>query len=147
MSTDLIYIIYVSAAIRSFSDEELIELLTTSRQNNEARQITGMLLYCDGQFIQVIEGPRGDVQQLFEQIKVDSRYSSVLKLYEKPIEHRCFAQWSMGFRSYSIEEVNHIKGYQSFKEAIESKGEGLAQHTHVVFRLLETFAHTMCKWR
>lgn len=144
LADNLIYIIYASAATQRFSEEELVELLNSCRQNNKKRSITGMLLYCQEQFIQVIEGPQPDVVQLFENIKTDPRQSSVLKLFEKPIEERCFSQWSMGFHSYNTEELDRIEGYHSFRETFEQKGNVTTQQANVVFRLLKTFVQTMC---
>jgi hypothetical protein len=48
-------IVYSSSAVKPFSEEELVALLQQSRQNNERLAITGMLLYKDLGFMQVIE--------------------------------------------------------------------------------------------
>ena len=77
---DLVYLVYVSAASKPFSEEELLELLEASRLHNEGKNITGLLLYCEGQFIQVLEGARSDVDSLFERICVDTRHKAVQKL-------------------------------------------------------------------
>ena len=143
METDLIYLVYVSAATKKFSKEELLALLSTFKRNNESKGITGLLLYCEEQFIQVLEGPRSTVEQLFEKIKADTRHKTVLKLFEKPIEKRCFPEWSMGFHIYDTEELDEIEGYHSLKEAL-IEGDISTHHSHVVFRLLNTFANTVC---
>ena len=144
MDADLINIIYVSAAASSsskhhpFSKEELIELLNSSRERNKARDITGMLLYCDGQFIQILEGPRESVKQLYNRILSDPRHTMVLKLFEQPIQERCFPDWSMGFHAYTPDELNQIDGYQSLREVF-SNGVSSTKHAKVVTSLLQTF--------
>lgn len=143
METDLIYIVYVSAAAKKFSNEELLFFLSSFKRSNESKGITGMLLYCEEQFIQVLEGPRSTVEQLFEKIKVDPRHNTVLKLFEKPIDQRCFPEWSMGIHIYEKEELAEIEGYSSLQDALK-KGDASTQHAHVVFRLLNTFAQTVC---
>ena len=143
MDTDLIYIVYVSAATKKFSKEELLDFHSTFKSNNERKDITGLLLYCEEQFIQVLEGPRHNVEQLFEKIKADTRHNTVLKLFEKPIEKRCFPEWSMGFHIYDKEELDKIDGYHTLQEALET-GDVSTQHANVVFGLLNTFAHTVC---
>jgi len=143
LETDLIYIIYVSAATKKYSSDELLDFLATFKPKNESKDITGLLLYCEEQFIQVLEGPRLAVNKLFEKIQLDSRHKTVLKLFEKPIKQRCFPDWSMGFHIFSKDELDSVNGYHSFKEAFE-KGDLSQQHAHVVFALLNTFAQTVC---
>lgn len=50
----MINLIYTSSAVELFREDELVELLKTSRDNNRRRGITGMLLYNDGNFLQVL---------------------------------------------------------------------------------------------
>jgi hypothetical protein len=51
------FLVYVSSAVNLFSDEDLIQLLEVSRRNNEKAEITGLLLYSSGNFMQTLEGP------------------------------------------------------------------------------------------
>lgn len=46
-------LVYLSSAVELFREEELKDLLATSRLNNEKLHVTGMLLYHEGNFIQV----------------------------------------------------------------------------------------------
>ena len=52
----LITLIYGSAAVDPFTEPELIALLEKSRANNQSLGVTGMLVYRDGNFLQVLEG-------------------------------------------------------------------------------------------
>lgn len=90
-------VVYVSSATLDFSRDDLIELLQVCRRNNEARQITGMLLYKGGNFIQVLEGERESVRSVYERINLDPRHHGVLRMLEQNIEERQFSNWSMGF--------------------------------------------------
>ena len=95
----MLSIIYASSAVKLFTNEEIIELLQKSQENNEKIGITGMLLYNDGNFIQVIEGPDDAVRALYNKIKQDSRHDNVVLLGQDPIHERQFPQWTMGFRN------------------------------------------------
>ncbi len=95
----MIYLVYVSTATTLLSDEELGDILHVSRRNNEAADITGMLLYRNGNFIQTLEGPPQAVRETYERIFRDPRHKSVIKILERPTEVRNFAGWSMGFRN------------------------------------------------
>lgn len=112
---DTLYnLVYVSAASRPFAERDLLELLETSRDNNAKLQITGMLLFRDGAFMQALEGPKEQVLGLFDKIAKDERHGCVVVLYQGPIEARSFPDWSMGFKSLSEAELTKVEGYTSF---------------------------------
>ncbi|MDB5810935.1 MAG: hypothetical protein JWN94_3057, partial [Betaproteobacteria bacterium] len=68
MSGKLIHCIYASAAKSAFSNTALAELLAKARKNNRSLEATGMLLYADGSFFQVIEGEAAMIDALFVKI-------------------------------------------------------------------------------
>lgn len=107
------YIIYVSCETVSFSGEDLKKLLETSRKNNKQLNITGMLLYAEGNFIQVIEGEESAIKALYTKIKMDERHKAFSILLQGNIEKRSFAEWSMGFKIVSKEDFSSIAGFKS----------------------------------
>ncbi len=64
----MIYLVYVSSATKLFSEAELVELLRQARARNSHSGITGMLLYSNGNFIQVIEGEETIVLALHQNL-------------------------------------------------------------------------------
>ncbi len=64
----MFFLVCVSSATRPFSGEDLRALLETCRKNNAGSGVTGMLLYRDGKFMQVLEGDEGTVRALYEGI-------------------------------------------------------------------------------
>lgn len=62
-------LIYVSSATAPFTEQQLEELLQESRRNNLSADITGMLLYREGKFMQTLEGPEVAVKKLGEKIR------------------------------------------------------------------------------
>jgi len=95
----MLCIVYVSSASRSFDERQLLLMLRTFQANNERANITGMLLYKGGNFMQAIEGPKAAVQALFEKIQKDPRHTAVFKLLERPITQREFSNFYMGFQN------------------------------------------------
>ena len=93
----LITLVYVSFAEHTMTDSELRELLEESRQNNARLNITGMLLYRDGFFIQALEGEAEVVDELYANIAKDPRHTHVVTVYRNKITERSFGTWSMGF--------------------------------------------------
>lgn len=110
----LISLVYVSVAAQPMSDDQLQEILRESRDNNEPRSITGMLLYRDGFFIQALEGDEDAVIPLFESIRTDARHRNVLMVYKNRIESRTFSNWSMGFNKISDTQVEDLPGFTDF---------------------------------
>ena len=94
----MIQYVYVSAAIELFSNEALLHLLRQSRENNEQLSITGLLLYKDGNFMQLLEGPEEAVDTLVARINEDARHRNVIQLIRRRAEERLFPTWAMGFQ-------------------------------------------------
>ena len=89
-----------------------MKLLQKSRRDNLASDITGMLLYMDGTFMQTLEGPAIAVQTLMEKIKSDPRHGDLTILMKGPIWDRSFGTWSMGFKQITREALISVPGYQ-----------------------------------
>jgi len=110
----MLSIAYVSVATTPMTDDEIAELLTKSRLNNERHGITGALLYHRDRFIQIVEGDDATVLARFEIIAADPRHRSVHKMRERQIGARQFPQWTMGFRSLSDESLKQLDGFEDF---------------------------------
>ena len=134
-------LIYVSSAAVKFTEEELKELLRRARDKNSALQLTGMLLYIDGNFIQILEGDKKNVIKLFDIIHLDPRHNGVLNLMEKTISERSFPDWTMGFKSLTMDEASHLSGYKNLKSDI-FKIENFKNVEHPAVKLLKNFYRT-----
>ncbi len=111
---DLVSLVYVSSAIRQFEAPELLDILRTARRNNERLDVTGMLLYKDGNFMQVLEGRSAAVNDLMSSIERDGRHRGMIVLIKKPVEERQFASWSMAFQDLNALSPEDQAGYSSF---------------------------------
>ncbi len=109
-----IQLIYASAAFEDFSHEDLRQLLATARRNNTALGITGMLVYQDGSFLQVLEGEEVSVMPLYEKIKSDTRHTKHVLLSKSEVEETSFGDWSMGFYDGDANAVETLPGYKDF---------------------------------
>ena len=111
---ELVHCIYCSASTHAFSPSDLAFLLTQCRQNNSKAGLTGMLLYSDGTFFQVLEGDRAAVEALLEKLPKDKRHDRITKIVLEPIEERAFAQWTMGYPKITKRELAAIPGLNDF---------------------------------
>lgn len=137
-SPGLHYLVYVSSATRLLTADELTELLRKIHANNLRQDITGMLLYKDGNFMQVLEGPEEMVHWTFEKIRRDARHTGVRQLTEGPLEKRNFPDWTMGFRTLDPSALIKIPGYAPLNgETFTSVP--FTNHPHRALKLLLTF--------
>jgi hypothetical protein len=135
-------LVYVSSAVSLFSAAELIALLDQSRANNTRLGVSGMLLYKDGNTMQLLEGDREVVLGLYERIARDPRHRGLLRLVEANIETRLFADWSMAFRDLNAPETRAIPGYSEFLNTPLTSAEFSANPTRCQ-KLLTTFKRTL----
>jgi len=110
----LIHLIYASAATSPFDRAGLDRLLATARRVNSELGVTGMLLYLDGSFFQVLEGDETTVEQLYKHIAKDRRHARITKIINEPIAERAFAEWTMGYGDVSVGELSSIDGLNDF---------------------------------
>ena len=100
------------------STEDLLFLLEQSREKNRRIGITGILLYKDGNIMQMIEGEKQVVLELFETIKKDRRHKDVFQVIAGDIQQRNFENWSMGFLNMDKVGDDYPKFNKYFDENI-----------------------------
>lgn len=90
----------------------LAALMEKSRINNVARGITGVLIYHQQEFLQLIEGEREAVQDLYQSICNDPRHQQTYTMWSNPITERSFADWAMGFVAPIDADLRGKLGYE-----------------------------------
>jgi hypothetical protein len=101
------------------TEAELEALLLKSRERNSQLGLTGMLLYYDGAFMQVLEGPEENVRTLYARIGQDPRHHRIIRLLEEYIPERNFPDWSMGYHRLKRADLTRMDGAISFTEVDE----------------------------
>lgn len=134
------YLAYVSSATNKLSEKELLSLLEKAKVNNERSGITGLLIYIDGNIIQILEGEKDNVYDIYSKISSDHRHTGILKLLEGSLSERNFKEWSMQFKSLSYAETSLITGYKNLsKENFLSYSN---QVVHPALKLIASFCKT-----
>jgi hypothetical protein len=124
MSTQLTHLIYLSDLVDR-EESELADILQSAVRHNQQDGVTGMLLYAEGNFLQVIEGEPAVVQTTFARICKDTRHRNVTVLLEEPLNERHFSQWSMGYKQLRAEDVLAFPKYAPlFKFGFNAKTFG-----------------------
>lgn len=135
---ELIMLLYTSIATRPMSEQDLIDILEVSRRNNVADDITGLLLYLNGSFMQVLEGPRANVEHTYQRIVRDKRHHYVATVLQEPIAERTFGAWRMSFVNLSNPTVADHPGYSRY--LLNAMGDpSLYRHNSVALSFMETF--------
>ena len=88
--------LYASRAAAPLVPATIDAILEKSRRKNPASGITGILCFTGDIFIQVLEGGRDEVCELFNAIVRDQRHSNVRILSYEEIRERKFGGWTMG---------------------------------------------------
>ncbi|MGN7192110.1 BLUF domain-containing protein [Curtobacterium sp. MCBA15_004] len=108
----MLSLIYSSVATRPLGDDDLAHLLEQSRRANAENDITGVLLFRNGYFLQLLEGPDRAVRTKMETIKHDDRHTKVTVLLEDVVEERQFPEWTMGYPAEDT-DVEQAPGYRT----------------------------------
>lgn len=125
-------LLYASSAAKKFDDEELSALLAGARRRNTEAGLTGILLYNDGNFIQLLEGDEAEVTATWGRIFNDPRHKGQLILFKGFVEQRLCMDWEMGFRN-----GNDLGGFDLDWETLKPR---LASENAMLIRvMIETF--------
>ena len=133
---------YFSSATRLLDADELAGLLAHIRPRNAALDVTGMLLYSDGNFVQTLEGPDAAVRSIFAGITADPRHHGIFVALEDAVTVRAFPDWSMGFRDVSGTAAADLEGFSTFLRDVRAgkETEGAQDAAH---QLLRVFGETV----
>ena len=103
-------IVYSSIATKKILKSDLVIILRKARTNNRFSEVTGLLIYVDGHFLQILEGEKGKVHKVFSKISLDARHKDCQVIYEGDSDRRYFPRWEMAYASPSANELSAWSG-------------------------------------
>ena len=136
-----IQVVYVSSATKSFSETNLLEIVQKAQAFNSSEGITGMLLYRDLNFMQVLEGPESAVRSLLAKIEHDPRHTGILVLLERTVDSPQFGDWSMGFRDLNTLTISQAEEYDAYFS--KSMASEAFERPTAALKLLKYFKENM----
>jgi len=95
----LVQLIYTSEADSHMPESEVLDILRKAQFKNQSLKISGLLLFKDGLFIQLLEGDEARVQALFEIIAKDPRHANVMVRDRFQVDQVSLPTWAMGYFS------------------------------------------------
>lgn len=135
----LTQLIYTSTVNEEVTEEALAEILQASLHHNGRHGITGMLLYCRGSFLQVLEGKEAAVAETFGRIARDGRHRNLVVIEGAPILRRSFGDWTMGYRRWGGRGDAPPPGYSGLLDSGFRTSE-LVQDPNFAKEILQKFA-------
>ncbi len=125
---------YLSDSVEHNTMDELKILYEKAKENNRVNNITGVLIYKDRNFLQVLEGEEHPVDQTFKRIKKDKRHKNIFEIINSEIEERIFEDYNFGFTI-----VNNNEELKNLYQYLDWLKEADSSHANKVVRMVENF--------
>lgn len=134
-------LIYLSDLVKG-QESQLGAILESAVRHNSEDHITGMLLYAEGNFLQVLEGRKEDVHATYARICKDPRHHNVMELTEEEVPERQFGSWSMGYRQLAAQDIGKFPALAPFFQ-FGFNAPKLKASPGVALEMLELFSKGM----
>lgn len=121
-------IIYMSDYVGSKNqvNKELVKISSVAKVNNIQFNITGVLFYHNGKFLQAIEGTRTTLEHLMMVLEKDPRHKNITRLVDTEVNNQSFSDWNMDAfnldddMNMNAEQITEIK--QLFDQQCQMDG-------------------------
>lgn len=122
---ELFQLTYQSKAVSFLDESHLNAILESATKNNSIFNITGCLVYYNGNFVQILEGTKKDVYIIYNKIIEDNRHHSIELLWECKAEQRFFKDWNMGFYKPSSEDEKLFVSNYKLLSSLSERSHGI----------------------
>jgi len=113
---------YVSSSTPNLKSEDLEQLFSRTKRNNLKSNISGILIFNSGNFLQIMEGEQKNISKLYKKISKDKKHTNLIKLIEMPLSERLFADYETGFSIIKDrKKANQLEDYLSWLKTAEIK--------------------------
>ncbi len=106
---------YVSTAHTDLQAQGVKDIMTETLKNNNRQKVTGILLYNERNFFQLLEGEKQTIQDIYKKITLDPRHQDIIKFLEKPVFRPPFDGYMADFitdtNKYDKVELKHYLLY------------------------------------
>jgi hypothetical protein len=110
MVQSLIQVIYVGGGEPGLREYEIATLLKQARIANRKHNVSGLLLYIGGYFLQSFEGEPRMIDVVCSTLFRDKPRMWVKRIVQEPIVERQFPEWTMGFATIDSGEAGQLLG-------------------------------------
>lgn len=135
--TKIFHLVYRSYAREDLDHYSIVELINKAQTMNTKLGLTGLLMYRQNTFIQLLEGEEQVVRELYEKISKDRRHTDVKILIESKSSMRIVPQWSMNY----VESVSEDVSVKSLFEVFEKMVNESPKDKNLIMPLLTRFSN------
>jgi hypothetical protein len=118
MTPALHRVVYLSTAVGVLRADELDRIYLRAKAANARAGITGLLLFYEGMFLQVLEGPAAGITSLMERIRKDRRHANIIVPEAGPITERAFES-SMQFVAARNLSPGEKQAFSDLRQAVQ----------------------------
>lgn len=134
--------LYVSSAAKGTDSRVISDIVSTANNYNSKNNLTGILLFRAGIFLQLLEGAKSEVELLLKKIEKDSRHSNVVRIFEIENNERIFSDWAMGYHEVSELDLKMINEFLSWNKLISAAKE---IDNNLILHMLNRFKSVLIK--
>lgn len=116
-------LLYFSKALPHIGIKDVEEILEKAHQFNAEHELTGVLIFHSGIFLQLLEGEKAEVEGLFAKIRADRRHKNVLRFLERTADLRIFPDWSMAYCSLNEFDPSIVSQIMLWNRLINEGGK------------------------
>lgn len=125
--------VYLSRARPGLTEADVRQIIDGSRLRNACARVSGMLLFGNGRFLQLLEGPGATVERIYRRILSDFRHRDAVLIYDGKGEPLRFTEWPMGYAC--AEQYVHLPSAAPLM-ALDSTAEISTLSSDAALRLL-----------
>ena len=114
---------YVSTARKGLLDSDIEDLMNYIKLRNDFLDITGILIYSEGNFFQILEGQKDVISLVFEKIKRDTRHYNIIKMLDKEINRKTFSEFNF---SYTV--ISNRQSQEQLKQFLKKEKNTNPEH-------------------
>lgn len=135
----LAYISFASDFFKKDSKTGVSDILEEAKEFNKENGITGMLLFRNGVFLQILEGSRLEVLNLYGRIASDLRHEGIKTLIKQQNSERLFADWSMSYKEIDDADLKELNNILNWEEIIQQTRQFLPVSNHKIMEIFKKF--------
>jgi hypothetical protein len=120
-SSALHRLVYLSTAVGVLRADELDRIYLRAKAANKSFGLTGLLLFYEGSFLQLLEGPAAAITSLMQKVRRDRRHTGLITLESGPIEMRSFPDSPMHYVSARNLMPGEKQAFSDLREAVRAR--------------------------
>ena len=122
MPSDTLHrLVYMSTAVGVLRADELDRIYFRAKSANAQAGITGLMLFYEGAFLQVLEGSAAGVASLLDRIRRDRRHANITVLEAGPAEDRLFPDAPMRFIAARNLSPGEKQAFSDLRHAVSAR--------------------------